>query len=187
MGNVKHIYRNPNIVKKSSNPAPAQTKKNKVEKEDSYEEILMSKEPQSKKFPGVYINNDYDINTVDNSENEDNDDQSRSKDLGDYDDDKLIYSSEEKMMISITGNTESVFSNKLRIEVNSKHEDKKAYTPYTPMTGGNPPPPQSKVWTNFAGAELRGARGETPAISVSTSACPNYILSIQISTGYNDD
>ena len=168
MGNVKHIYRNPNIVKKSSNPAPAQTKKNKVEKEDSYEEILMSKEPQSKKFPGVYINNDYDINTVDNSENEDNDDQSRSKDLGDYDDDKLIYSSEEKMMISITGNTESVFSNKLRIEVNSKHEDKKAYTPYTPMTGGNPPPPQSKVWTNFAGAELRGARGETPAISVSS-------------------
>ena len=172
MGNVKHIYRNPNIVKKSSNPAPAQTKKNKVEKEDSYEEILMSKEPQSKKFPGVYINNDYDINTVDNSENEDNDDQSRSKDLGDYDDDKLIYSSEEKMMISITGNTESVFSNKLRIEVNSKHEDKKAYTPYTPMTGGNPPPPQSKVWTNFAGAELRGARGETPAISVGTAACP---------------
>ena len=172
MGNVKHIYRNPNIVKKSSNPAPAQTKKNKVEKEDSYEEILMSKEPQSKKFPGVYINNDYDINTVDNSENEDNDDQSRSKDLGDYDDDKLIYSSEEKMMISITGNTESVFSNKLRIEVNSKHEDKKAYTPYTPMTGGNPPP-QSKVWTNFAGAELRGARGETPAISVSTATCPN--------------
>ena len=62
-----------------------------------------------------------------------------------YDDDKLIYSSEEKMMISITGNTESVFSNKLRIEVNSKHEDKKAYTPYTPMTGGNPPPPQSKA------------------------------------------
>ena len=149
MGNVKHIYRNPNIVKKSSTSNPMMMK-NKVEKEDSYEEILLSKEAPANKMAGVYINNDYDIHTGDNSDNEeDNDGQRSSGDPGDQDDDKLIYSSEEKMMISITGNTESIFSNKLRIEVNNKNDDKKNYTPMT----ANPAP--SRVWTNFAGAEVR--------------------------------
>ena len=129
--------------------------KPKVEKEDSYEEILMSKDSKVNKIPGVYINNDYDINTVDNSENEDNDaDPSTSNNLQDYDDDKLIYSSEEKMMISITGNTESIFSNKLRIEVNNKQNDKN-YTPMTANNGAN----QQKLWTNFAGAEIRKSEG----------------------------
>ena len=152
MGNVKHIYRNPNVMKKSST---ATMTKPKVEKEDSYEEILMSKDSKVNKIPGVYINNDYDINTVDNSENEDNDaDPSTSNNLQDYDDDKLIYSSEEKMMISITGNTESIFSNKLRIEVNNKQNDKN-YTPMTANNGAN----QQKLWTNFAGAEIRKSEG----------------------------
>ena len=123
MGNVKHIYRNPNIVKKSSTNNPIMTK-NRIEKEDSYEEILLSKGTAANKMPGVYINNDYDINTADNSDEEDTDGQRSSQDQEDHDDDKLIYSSEEKMMISITGNTESIFSNKLRIEVNNKNDDK---------------------------------------------------------------
>ena len=106
-------------------------------------------------MPGVYINNDYDINTADNSDDEDTDGQRSSQDQEDHDDDKLIYSSEEKMMISITGNTESIFSNKLRIEVNNKNDDKKNYTPMT----GNQGLAQSRVWTNFAGTEVRKNNG----------------------------
>ena len=151
MGNVKHIYRNPNVMKKSST---GMMTKPKVEKEDSYEEILLSKDSKVNKIPGVYINNDYDINTVDNSENEDNDAPSTSNNLKDYDDDKLIYSSEEKMMISITGNTESIFSNKLRIEVNNKQNEKN----YAPMKGHNGPN-QQRLWTNFAGAEIKKSEG----------------------------
>ena len=154
MGNVKHIYRNPNIVKKSSANNPIMTK-NRIEKEDSYEEILLSKGAAANKMPGVYINNDYDINTADNSDDEDTDGQRSSQDQDDHDDDKLIYSSEEKMMISITGNTESIFSNKLRIEVNNKNDDKKNYTPMT----GNQGLAQSRVWTNFAGADIRKNNG----------------------------
>ena len=97
----------------------------RIEKEDSYEEILMSKESAANKTPGVYINNDYDVTTADNSDDDEDTDitdgQRSSQDQGNHDDDKLIYSSEEKMMISITGNTESIFSNKLRIEVNNKN------------------------------------------------------------------
>ena len=151
MGNVKHIYRNPNVMKKSST---GMMTKPKVEKEDSYEEILLSKDSKVNKIPGVYINNDYDINTVDNSENEDNDAPSTSNNLKDYDDDKLIYSSEEKMMISITGNTESIFSNKLRIEVNNKQNEKN----YALMKGNNGPS-QQRLWTNFAGAEIKKSEG----------------------------
>lgn len=158
MGNVKHIYRNPNIVKKSSTNNPIMTK-NRIEKEDSYEEILLSKESAANKMPGVYINNDYDITTADNSDDDEDTDITdgprSSQDQGDHDDDKLIYSSEEKMMISITGNTESIFSNKLRIEVNNKNDDKKNYTPMT----GNQGLAQSRVWTNFAGADIRKNNG----------------------------
>ena len=159
MGNVKHIYRNPNIVKKSSTTSNPMMMKNKVEKEDSYEEILLSKEAPANKMAGVYINNDYDITTADNSDDDEDTDITdgprSSQDQGDRDDDKLIYSSEEKMMISITGNTESIFSNKLRIEVNNKNDDKKNYTPMT----GNQGLAQSRVWTNFAGADIRKNNG----------------------------
>ena len=166
MGSVQNIYRNPNILKKSNNNNNGGLKpKAKVVKEDSYEEILMAKDSQAKagpanKIPGVYINNDYDINTVDNSENEDNEGPSAANDEDDdYDDDKLIYSSEEKMMISISGNSESIFSNKLRIEVNNKNE--KNYTSSTINNNNDSQTPQHKVWTNFAGADIKHVEGKS--------------------------
>ena len=159
--NVRHIYRNPNIVKKSSN-LPAKTK---IEKEDSYEEILMNKDvPKAKHVPGLYINNDYNTNTNDNSETEDN--EYEEKNGPDDKDDQLIYSSEEKMMISITGNSESVFSNKLRIEVNAK-SDKLDHgnslggqSGGTGVAGGKLSNSQQKVWTNFAGNNLTNFAGK---------------------------
>ena len=158
MGNVRHIYRNPNIVKKSSNP-PA---KPKVEKEDSYEEINMNIKniktaPKTKHVPGLYINNDYDTNTNENSEIEDNEEDEDKE--NDNKDDQLIYSSEEKMMISITGNSESVFSNKLRIEVNAKNEK---------VEGAKQSNSQHKVWTNFAGSNLTNFAGRFYILHFST-------------------
>lgn len=161
MGSVQNIYRNPHIMKKSS--VGALKAKAKVVKEDSYEEILMAKDSKaassSNKIPGVYINNDYDINTVDNSENEDNDGADTTNDHED-DDDKLIYSSEEKMMISISGNSESIFSNKLRIEVNNNKTEKPNYSPTSINTSHNSQS-QHKIWTNFAGAEIKSAEGKS--------------------------
>ena len=148
MGNVRHIYRNPNIVKKSLN-LPTKTK---VEKEDSYEEIIMKKDVNNTKpVSGLYINNDYDTNTNENSEYEEEDDDKKSRD------DQLIYSSEEKMMISITGNSESVFSNKLRIEVNARNE--KPDPSHGPA--GKHPNSGQKVWTNFAGSNLTNFAGKS--------------------------
>ena len=150
LGNVRHIYRNPNIVKKSSH-LPTKTK---VEKEDSYEEINMKKDvPTTKHVPGLYINNDYDTNTNENSEmEEDEDDEDESKD------DTLIYSSEDKMMISITGNSESVFSNKLRIEVNAKNEKQDISLPSAARHSNSGS--QQRVWTNFAGSNLTNFVGK---------------------------
>ena len=161
--NVRHIYRNPNIVKKSSN-LPAKTK---IEKEDSYEEILMNKDvPKAKHVPGLYINNDYNTNTNDNSEIEDNDYEYKTG--PDDKDDQLIYSSEEKMMISITGNSESVFSNKLRIEVNAKndkldHSNSSGGQSGGGVSGGKSSNSQQKVWTNFAGSNLTNFAGKFSA------------------------
>ena len=163
MGSVQNIYRNPHIMKKSN--VGVLKAKAKVVKEDSYEEILLAKDSKaaasSNKIPGVYINNDYDINTVDNSENEDNDGADTTNDHHeDDDDDKLIYSSEEKMMISISGNSESIFSNKLRIEVNNNKNEKQNYSPTSINTSQNSQS-QHKIWTNFAGAEIKSAEGKT--------------------------
>ena len=165
--NVRHIYRNPNIVKKSSNLLA----KTKIEKEDSYEEILMNKDsvPKAKHVPGLYINNDYNTNTNDNSEIEDN--ESDDNKGPDDKDDQLIYSSEEKMMISITGNSESVFSNKLRIEVNAKNDKLDHSNSLGGQSGaggagvaaGKLSNSQQKVWTNFAGNNLTNFAGKFSA------------------------
>lgn len=168
--NVRHIYRNPNIIKKSSNLLA----KTKIEKEDSYEEILMNKDVGvGKHVPGLYINNDYNTNTNDNSEIEDNDSEDNKE--PDDKDDQLIYSSEEKMMISITGNSESVFSNKLRIEVNAKNDRLEHSNSLGGQSGaggggggGGVAPgkwsnSQQKVWTNFAGNNLTNFAGKFSA------------------------
>ena len=144
--NLRHIYRNPNITHKSTSKLAANDSV-VMDKEDSYEEILLSKDSNVKKMPGVYINNDYDINTCDNdSETEIINPSSTSNNQND--DDKLIYSSEEKMLITIMGNNEHIVSNKLKIEVN---QNEKIAQPVAKKSNEA----KQKVWTNFAGAEIR--------------------------------
>ena len=62
------------------------------------------------------------------------------------------------MMISITGNSESVFSNKLRIEVNAKNE-KQDTSPHSAARHSNSGS-QQRVWTNFAGSNLTNFVGK---------------------------
>jgi len=114
MNNMQDIYRNPHLLKKST--------KQRVEREDSsvYEEINMNKGQDVKQpeVSEVYINNDYDTNTLESM-------NISEEDSGDPDiHENLVYSSGEKMMIAISGDSESVYSNKLRIEVNNEHQAK---------------------------------------------------------------
>ena len=143
MNNMRDIYRNPHLLKKST--------KQKVGKEDSsvYEEINMRKEPDIIKpeVSEVYINNDYDTNTI----------ESMNVSEEDYTDatENLVYSSGEKMMIAISGDRESVYSNKLRIEVNNEQpvrqsNEKRGYG-YTPA--GNNKNGQARRWNNFGSAD----------------------------------
>ena len=120
--------------------------------------------PKAKHVPGLYINNDYNTNTNDNSEIEDN--EYEDKNGPDDKDDQLIYSSEEKMMISITGNSESVFSNKLRIEVNARNDNPpggQSGAGGGGVAAGKLSNSQQKVWTNFAGSNLTNFAGKFSA------------------------
>ena len=143
MNNMRDIYRNPHLLRKSS--------KQRVEKEDSsvYEEINMNKEADIKppEVSEVYINNDYDTNTLEsmNISEEDSTDTQEN----------LVYSSGEKMMIAISGDSESVYSNKLRIEVNNEqslrqNNEKRLYG-YTPAGMGRVN--QQRRWNNFGSAD----------------------------------
>ena len=143
MNNMRDIYRNPHLLRKSS--------KQRVEKEDSsvYEEINMNKEEDIKppEVSEVYINNDYDTNTLEsmNISEEDSTDTREN----------LVYTSGEKMMIAISGDSESVYSNKLRIEVNNEqplrqNNEKRLYS-YTP--GGTGRVNQQRRWNNFGSAD----------------------------------
>eukprot|EP00090_Calanus_glacialis_P029778 TRINITY_DN4782_c0_g1_i1.p1 TRINITY_DN4782_c0_g1~~TRINITY_DN4782_c0_g1_i1.p1 ORF type:complete len:959 (-),score=180.57 TRINITY_DN4782_c0_g1_i1:103-2979(-) len=143
MNNMRDIYRNPHLLKKSS--------KQRVEREDSsvYEEINMKKEADIKppEVSEVYINNDYDTNTLEsmNISEEDSTDTHEN----------LVYSSGEKMMIAISGDSESEYSNKLWIEVNNEqplrqNNEKKSYG-YTPAGTGRVN--QQRRWNNFGSAD----------------------------------
>ena len=143
MNNMRDIYRNPHLLRKSS--------KQRVEKEDSsvYEEINMNKEEDIKppEVSEVYINNDYDTNTLEsmNISEEDSTDTQEN----------LVYSSGEKMMIAISGDSESVYSNKLRIEVNNEqslrqNNEKRLYS-YMPAGTGRVN--QQRRWNNFGSAD----------------------------------
>jgi len=143
MNNMRDIYRNPHMLKKST--------KQRMEKEDSsvYEEINMKKEPDIKQqeVSEVYINNDYDTNTLE-SMNISEEDYTETQE-------NLVYSSGEKMMIAISGDSESVYSNKLRIEVNNEqplrqNNEKRGYG-YTPA--GAHKTSQQRRWNNFGSAD----------------------------------
>jgi len=143
LNNMRDIYRNPHLLKKST--------KHKVEKEDSsvYEEINMRKDSETSQPPKVsevYINNDYDTNTLESM----NISEEESVDPTD----KLVYSSGEKMMIAISGDSESVYSNKLRIEVNGEqparqNNEKKGYG----ATSGNLKTSPPTRWGKFGSAD----------------------------------
>ena len=143
MNNMRGIYRNPHLLKKSS--------KQRVEKEDSsvYEEINMKNEADIKppEVSEMYINNDYDTNTLEsmNISEEDSADTHEN----------LVYSSGEKMMIAISGDSESVYSNKLRIEVNNeqplRQNNEKMLYGYMPTSTGRVN--QQRRWNNFGSAD----------------------------------
>jgi hypothetical protein len=143
MNNMRDIYRNPHLLKKSS--------KQRVEEENSsvYEEKNMNKEadimPQD--LSELYINNACNTNTLESMNISEEDSMDTQE--------NLVYSSGEKMMIAISGDSESVYSNKLRIEGNNeqpfRQNNEKGLYGYTPASTGRVN--QQRRWNNFGRAD----------------------------------
>lgn len=95
---LRDIYTNPNLFGRSRVQAEPE--------KDDYEVVnVKMKEGRRKNVAEVYINNEYDASTLEST--------------GDHGEQGYEYSTGEKMMISISGDNESVYSNKLLISVNS--------------------------------------------------------------------
>ena len=95
---LKDLYTNPGLRTRQSVP----------EDKDDYELVNVKGRDARDNVAEVYVNNEYDASTLESGAGEDSDPG-------------YEYSAGEKMMISISGDNESVYSNKLLISVNSSH------------------------------------------------------------------
>ena len=113
---LRDIYTNPNLSSRTRTQPRTEYKDDK----DDYELVNVKGKEGRKNVAEVYVNNEYDASTLASEEEEEEEDEDS--------DQAFEYSAGEKMMISISGDNESVYSNKLLISVNSNQAPSKFFS-----------------------------------------------------------
>ena len=150
----KDIYTNPNIAAKRPRadngmpPGAASQRTPPTTDRDDYEIVNVKSKENATRAAGcsrenvaeMYVNNEYDASTLNSTAEYDDEDEEEEEEEEDDDQPTHEYSAGEKMMISISGDNESVYSNKLLISVNGGHNSTR---------GGQQQPYHSPATRNF--------------------------------------